>query len=197
MTPKTTTQRSRRASIRRRNDQVVTIEISQSEKEISLELGLRRLFPGNSLTSRLYPANDVNDDSDEFQMDDEPASPANDEDEIDWVNDIEGFLGQLSVIKGARTNTSKPAIPSSVHKNKRKGLSDIARQAIAKNPRANRKEVYKDTHSVQRATRLFTHAPHMDGTGHWKIRGMKSSLYHYQVQGIGWMVSIVESNTYL
>lgn len=172
-------ERGEESRSRTRNYQAVNIEISPADKDIAMELGLRKLTGRNVLTDRLYPVATTNKEIDEFQMDDEPATRADDEN--DWLDDVDGFLNQLSVMEGARKNTSKPSIPGSAHRNKKKGLSEIARSAIATNPAANRREVYRDSRSIQRATRLFTHKPRMDGTGHWKMDGMKSSLYHYQV----------------
>lgn len=162
----------------RKTKTAIDIEISETEKEISMELGLRNLVGRNHLTDKLYPLGTADNQDDEFEGSDE-VQPLAEHDE-EWLNDIDAFLNELSVTEGARKSSSKPAIPNSTSTNKRKGLREIARAAIAENPTANRREVFKDSRSVEIATRLFTHMPHMDGTGLWKMDGMKSSLYHYQ-----------------
>lgn len=183
----------------------MNIEISQEEKEISKELGLRYLIQHNDLTNRPYrPAGDQ---SDEFEAPDEVQSL--DEHDEEDLNDIDTYLNQPPAIEEAQRGSTKSAIPSSTHTHKRKALREIARAAIAENPTVNRREVLKDSKNIERATRLFTHVPRMDGAGHWKMDGMRSNLYHHQVcsvttaswelkltaqqvQGIGWMVSFCD-----
>lgn len=144
-----------------------------------MELGLRHLIERNYLTNRLYPS--AEDQDDEFEASDEVQSL--DEHDEEFSDDIDDYLKELpaGAKEEARKSSTKPAAPSSTSTNKRKALREIATAAIAENPTVNRRDVFKDSHSIERATRLFTHLPHMDGTGHWKMAGMKSSLYHYQV----------------
>lgn len=82
------------------------------------------------------------------------------------------------IITQGHANSSRPAIPTMTGKNKEKALTEL----VASIPTSDRVEAKSDRKLVLEATRKFTNLVRADGNGGWKIKGMQTSLYHYQVR---------------
>lgn len=93
------------------------------------------------------------------------------------ANDVDfESLFQTDIIADAHANSSIP-VHNFTKKNKDQALAEL----IASIPIADRKEAIPDKRLVRDATKKFTRTARSDGKGGWKIKGMKTSLYSYQV----------------
>lgn len=83
-----------------------------------------------------------------------------------------------SLFEDAHTNSLLPEIPGFTSKNKTKALFELT----ASIPTKDQKAAVSDKQQVLKATRKFTKSATSDGKGGWKIRGLKTRLYHHQVR---------------
>ncbi|RAK99458.1 putative SNF2 family helicase [Aspergillus ibericus CBS 121593] len=95
---------------------------------------------------------------------------------------LEALLAS-GVISDAHENASLDAIPDSIDKNKTKALTRL----VASIPSADQNEAKSDKRKVLEATRRFTNSARSDGKLGWKIKGLNTSLYHYQLLGAAFM----------
>ncbi|PWY77663.1 SNF2 family helicase [Aspergillus eucalypticola CBS 122712] len=95
---------------------------------------------------------------------------------------LESLLSS-GVVEDAHVNASLDAIPASIDKNKMKALKRL----VATIPSVDQKEAKSDKKKFLEATRKFTCSPRSDGKLGWNIKGMKTSLYHYQLLGAAFM----------
>ncbi|OQD74738.1 hypothetical protein PENDEC_c009G00043 [Penicillium decumbens] len=159
----------------------LNIEVSEEEKQRSMEVGLRTLVGRTSLTETLYPP--TKDDMPELPLNHKALKPTDKDKNI-----IEDMLAGASATKGLEENALKPEIPISVGKNKRKALSTIAREVMKADPTADKRELYRDVNDLVAASMRFRHKPKIvDGDRVWNLNGMKKTLFHHQVDGVGWM----------
>lgn len=86
-------------------------------------------------------------------------------------------LFATNVVANAQANSSLPAIPVMAGKDKQKALTEL----VASIPSADQAEAKSDKQLVLNASRKFTNRARADGEGGWKIKGLLTSLYHYQV----------------
>ncbi|OJJ37130.1 hypothetical protein ASPWEDRAFT_182027 [Aspergillus wentii DTO 134E9] len=86
------------------------------------------------------------------------------------------------IVEDAAANASLPAIPSLAGRNKDKALAEL----IASIPNADQ-DVKDDKNKVLAATRRFTHSAKSDDQGGWKIKGLRTTLYHHQLLGAAFM----------
>lgn len=86
-------------------------------------------------------------------------------------------LLSTNLVEEAQSNASLPAIPTFSKANKQKALAEL----IASIPNADHKETTSDKKDIIEASKRFQPSARTDGNNGWKIRGIKSSLYHYQV----------------
>ncbi|GLA58369.1 hypothetical protein AtubIFM54640_007515 [Aspergillus tubingensis] len=93
------------------------------------------------------------------------------------------YLLSSGVVEDAHVNASLDAIPASIDKNKMKALKRL----VATIPSVDQKEAKSDKKKILEATRKFTCSPRSDGKLGWNIKGMKTSLYHYQLLGAAFM----------
>ncbi|KAI2821603.1 hypothetical protein CBS63078_4882 [Aspergillus niger] len=75
------------------------------------------------------------------------------------------------------------AIPELKNKDKMKALTHL----VASLPSADQQEAKSDKRSIIAATRNFTNVPRSDGKSGWRLKGLNTSLYHYQVLGAAFM----------
>ncbi|GKZ36974.1 hypothetical protein AbraIFM66950_008241 [Aspergillus brasiliensis] len=87
------------------------------------------------------------------------------------------------VVEDAHTNASLDAIPASIDANKMKALTRL----VASIPSADQKEAKSDKKKILEATRKFTCKPRSDGKFGWKLKGLNTSLFHYQLLGAAFM----------
>ncbi|KAK1140042.1 hypothetical protein N8T08_010951 [Aspergillus melleus] len=92
-------------------------------------------------------------------------------------------LFQSNLIQDAQANALLPAIPRFNKTDKQKALTEL----IASIPNADQKETNSDKKEILEASKKFNPSAKSDGNNGWKIRGIKSSLYHYQLLGTGFM----------
>lgn len=175
-------QRKTRAKRKRQN------RIPAAEKRRGMQLGVARKVTvrknKNSRKGRKRKANQVGSGS-ATELDDNGASgkrkPSKkrgrkDKESEKPTFDLDNLLA-FNVVETAHTNASLPAIPSFTEKDKEKALL----QLIASIPAADQAQAKTDMQTILEATRKFIPSARSDGQGGWKIKGMKTSLYHYQV----------------
>lgn len=94
------------------------------------------------------------------------------------ANDVDfGSLFQTDIIADAHESSTKP-VHTFTKKNKDSALAEL----IASIPTADRKDAVPDKRLILEATRKFTRPAKSDGNGGWRIKGMETSLYNYQVR---------------
>ncbi|KAJ9398447.1 hypothetical protein DTO282F9_4538 [Paecilomyces variotii] len=99
------------------------------------------------------------------------------------ANDVDfGSLFQTDIIADAHENSRLP-----VHTFTKKNKDDALAELIASIPTADREDAVPDKRLVREATRKFTRPAKSDGDGGWRIKGMATSLYSYQVLGAAFM----------
>ncbi|KAK4694056.1 hypothetical protein P7C71_g3458, partial [Lecanoromycetidae sp. Uapishka_2] len=91
-----------------------------------------------------------------------------------------GSLVSSNVYKDANANLGSRIAPVMSEKKKRDALTSL----VASVPLEERKRATTDMNEIKRATIILGAGKVLpDGKGGWAFKGMKSSLYHYQVQG--------------
>jgi SNF2 family DNA or RNA helicase len=97
------------------------------------------------------------------------------------------------IVSAAQANVGKAAQPGFTSTNKRAALAEL----IASIPEAERTTHNADKNALDKATRSFTGHAAMkaDGNNGWRLRGMATSLYHYQLLGAAFMRDRENSNT--
>ncbi|RAL13018.1 putative SNF2 family helicase, partial [Aspergillus homomorphus CBS 101889] len=88
-----------------------------------------------------------------------------------------------NVIEDAHASASAEAMPKLSEKNKEAAFKRL----IASIPAADHSGARSDQSKIIDATRKFSKLARMDGKGGYRIPGMKTSLYHYQLQGAAFM----------
>ncbi|KAI1938582.1 hypothetical protein LOZ66_003385 [Ophidiomyces ophidiicola] len=92
-------------------------------------------------------------------------------------------LFSANVIQSAKANISKQEIPKFSAKAKDKALKEL----IANVPHADPAVIRTDRQEIMSAIVKFTKRPKADGKGSWLHPDMKTSLFHYQLIGVGFM----------
>ncbi|MCJ1397913.1 hypothetical protein MMC11_001109 [Xylographa trunciseda] len=89
------------------------------------------------------------------------------------------------VMADAQANAGKRDQPTFTDHRKLQALNEL----VASLPAENRKIHLTDKNALLKATQRFNGhgAMKSDGNGRWKLRGMKTSLYHYQLLGAAFM----------
>lgn len=99
------------------------------------------------------------------------------------MNNI-GSLLTSNVYDDSNANLDQQALPVISEKNKKEFLSSL----IASIPLEDQKQARSDRVDVVRASKILSFRNVVpDGQGNWKLKGMRTSLYHYQVQGAAYM----------
>lgn len=86
-------------------------------------------------------------------------------------------LFSTNVVGTAHESSLLPGIPAMAEKDKQKALT----QLVATIPSEDQSKAKSDKQIILDSTRKFTNPARSDGQGGWKIKGMLTSLYHYQV----------------
>ncbi|KAE8147933.1 SNF2 family N-terminal domain-containing protein [Aspergillus avenaceus] len=95
---------------------------------------------------------------------------------------LEELLGS-NTIEEAQASAPLPAVPKFTEKDKNKALI----QMIASIPTSDQKQAGSDKQRILEATKRFNRSARSDGQGGWRIKGLKTSLYNYQLQGAAFM----------
>ncbi|PYH49650.1 putative SNF2 family helicase [Aspergillus saccharolyticus JOP 1030-1] len=98
----------------------------------------------------------------------------------------EEFLKELlapNVIEDAHASAAAKAMPETGERNKEKAF----RRMIGSIPAEGLAEARSDHNKILDASRKFSKTATKDGTGGYRIPGMKTSLYHYQLLGAAFM----------
>lgn len=82
------------------------------------------------------------------------------------------------VVEEAHVSSNMQACPGFTKMDKNKALTEL----IASIPAEDQNDAKSDKKKILEATRKFTRSARSDGNGGWKIKGLKTSLYHYQVR---------------
>jgi hypothetical protein len=90
-------------------------------------------------------------------------------------NDIEGLFYH-DIVASANANASMEELPGSDKKDKGKALAEI----IASLPIDDREEAQSDKKKCIEASKRFNPSAKLVGKA-WKIKGLETHLYHYQV----------------
>ena len=104
-----------------------------------------------------------------------------------------GSLFHNDIITIAQENQRKESQPVFTSKNKAKALSEL----ISSMPKEQQKLHAVDMRELNIATKKFAGRGSMkaDGAGGWKLKGMRSSLHHYQLLGAAFMRDLEQRNT--
>ncbi|KLJ06518.1 hypothetical protein EMPG_10086 [Blastomyces silverae] len=92
-------------------------------------------------------------------------------------------LGTANSIQHAMSNAGKLEIPASSSRNKDKALKEL----VATAPTENSEEAATDRQLMIQASQKFIRKPRADGKVGWLHPNMTTSLYHYQLIGVGFM----------
>lgn len=97
------------------------------------------------------------------------------------------------IVSAAQANVGKAAQPGFTSKIKKDALAEL----IASIPEDERTTHNADKNALDKATRSFTGHAAMkaDGNNGWRLRGMQTSLYHYQLLGAAFMRDRENSST--
>ena len=98
-----------------------------------------------------------------------------------YLNDF-ASLTTSNVYEDANRNLDRPDLAVVTHTNKQEALKAF----LAGVTRDDRGNVRGEKTSILLATKALGNV-RADGNGKWKLKGMKSSLLHHQVQGAAWM----------
>lgn len=91
-------------------------------------------------------------------------------------------LTSSNVYEDANRNLDRPDLAIVTHTNKEKALKAF----LAGVPIDDRGSTRGEKTNILKATKILGNV-RADGTGKWKVKGMKSSLLHHQIQGAAWM----------
>ncbi|KAH1299953.1 hypothetical protein KXV22_005980 [Aspergillus fumigatus] len=156
--------------------------VSAAERRRSMQLGLESALgrvTRNKGSGKKRSRKRKADDSEE----DIPASSNVSKKHLfDPEFDLNAFLNS-DVIADAQANAGLPAIPISNSKNKKSALAEL----FASIPSADQDQAKSDRQAILEATTKFRHKARPDGKGGWRIKGMKTSLFHHQLLGVAWM----------
>ncbi|KAH2899597.1 hypothetical protein KXV75_001064 [Aspergillus fumigatus] len=156
--------------------------VSAAERRRSMQLGLESALgrvTRNKGSGKKRSRKRKADDSEE----DIPASSNVSKKHLfDPEFDLNAFLN-FDVIADAQANAGLPAIPISNSKNKKSALAEL----VASIPSADQDQAKSDRQAILEATTKFRHKARPDGKGGWRIKGMKTSLFHHQLLGVAWM----------
>lgn len=86
-------------------------------------------------------------------------------------------LFTTDIVADAQVNSSLPEAPAMEGRVKAKALT----QLVASIPSSDQNQMRSDKQAVLKASKSFTNTARIDGQGGWKVKGMLTSLYHYQV----------------
>ncbi len=99
------------------------------------------------------------------------------------MNNI-GSLITSNIYEDSNANLDRQALPVITEKKKKEFMSSL----IANIPIEDKKQANSDRIDILKASTLLgSRKVFHDGNGNWKFKGMKSSLYHYQVTGAAYM----------
>lgn len=99
------------------------------------------------------------------------------------MNNVQSLLTS-NIYEDSNANLNKKALPVVSEKKKKDFLSSL----IANLPLADQKQANADRIDIFRASKILAKYKVVpDGKGNWSFKGMKSSLYHHQVQGAAYM----------
>ncbi|KAF3483061.1 TPR domain-containing protein [Arthroderma uncinatum] len=88
-----------------------------------------------------------------------------------------------NLVEKAKENRSKPVLPKVSATNKK----DYLKELVSAIPTSDGATVTGDRRAIMGASLKFTRKPRADGNGGWKHPDMTTSLFHYQLLGVGFM----------
>ncbi|KAL2861244.1 putative SNF2 family helicase [Aspergillus lucknowensis] len=88
-----------------------------------------------------------------------------------------------NVIEEVHANSALPAPPSFTSSRRNGAIA----QLVARIPSADQEELKDDAARLKEALRKFNGTVRTDSEGGWKLKGLKTRMYHYQVLGCAWM----------
>ena len=95
-----------------------------------------------------------------------------------------GSLMKSNIYEDSNANLDKQSLPLVTEKKKK----DFMTSLIANIPLEDQKQANQDRIDIVKASKILALRKVVpDGKGNWAFKGMKSSLYHYQVQGAAYM----------
>lgn len=101
--------------------------------------------------------------------------------QLGYLNDF-ASLTTSNVYEDANQNLNRPELAVVSHTNKNKALKAF----LAGVPLDDRNSTRGEKTNILKATKTLGNV-RADGNGKWKLKGMRSSLHHHQVQGAAWM----------
>lgn len=156
------------------------IQISEKQRKIAMEVGLREMIGVNDLTKELYPQKKVRSGNRDGALSTPKKSKSRKKTTRMTEEDLMSIAGSSSdMIASAQLSASMPAIPTSALKDKQKALRETVRM-IAGIPTADLEKARSDKQNILAATQKFSRGVKADG-GKWAVPGLRTSLFHYQV----------------
>lgn len=102
---------------------------------------------------------------------------------VGYLNDLDSLLGS-NIYEDGNRNLERPDLPLVTETRKDKALKAL----LAGVPLENQAESRGQKSDLERASKILgKYKVSADGNGKWKLKGMKSSLFHHQLQGAAWM----------
>ncbi len=99
------------------------------------------------------------------------------------MNNI-GSLTTSNIYEDSNANLDRQALPVITEKKKKEFMASL----IANIPLEDKKQANSDRIDILRASRILgPRKVSPDGNGNWTFKGMKTSLFHYQIAGAGYM----------
>jgi hypothetical protein len=92
--------------------------------------------------------------------------------------ELQSIFVHSDIIESARINSELPAAPGFTSRNRQVALEEM----VASIPTEDQAEARSDKFRINEAIKQFDYKPKSDEKGGWKVKGLKSSLYHHQVR---------------
>ncbi|KAL4784180.1 SNF2 family N-terminal domain-containing protein [Aspergillus varians] len=90
---------------------------------------------------------------------------------------------KANVIKEAHTSSALPRPTSFTASNRKNAMAEL----VASIPTKDRDEAKENVNLITNAMKKFTRSVITDNQGGWRIKGLKTKMYHYQVLGCAFM----------
>ncbi|PYI15018.1 hypothetical protein BO99DRAFT_393537 [Aspergillus violaceofuscus CBS 115571] len=179
-TAKSTAGQGQRSRVPRNRKNRLSAEDKRKSKKYGLDSVLKQMGQKTARKSRKRRSEDTTPDS-------EPVdAPTRKKARKITTKASEEFLRTLmapNVIEDAHASASAQAMPEFGERDKEKAF----RRMIASIPKADLAGAKSDHKQIINASRKFSKGVRKDGTGGYRIPGMRTSLYHYQLLGAAFM----------
>ncbi|CAI7582283.1 unnamed protein product [Penicillium pancosmium] len=106
-------------------------------------------------------------------------------------HELRSIFVHSDIVRISEINSGLPAVPGFSSHVRKVALQEM----VASIPTEQQAEARSDKQRINEAIRQFNHKPKSDQQGLWKVKGLKTSLFHHQVLAVGWMRDRERSTT--